>query len=140
MTRTAILFFLAAAPVLMADGPPPSIRRWLLEQPINARHSVELRLARAKVLQVVRPGPLRIEIAARGSHGLHSVRIKADRTREGMSISDVYPADATVGPPSECVPPAGARGALWSSDVVFEVTIYAPYGVGTFVDVMDRRR
>lgn len=135
-----LLLLLAAAPMIMADGPPQSFRTWLLEQPIAAHQSVEVDLARAKVRKVMREGPLRVEITARGLQGLDSVQIAVQRTDGTISISDVYPIAPAVFAPSECEPPAGARGAFWRSDVVFDVLIAAPPGVQLRIRVMDARK
>ena len=131
------LLLIAAAPFIMADGPPPRLHTWLVEQPITPSQTVDLNLIRARVREVRTPsGPLKIKISAPPARLVEGVQIHIERNSQGVRVFDTYPALSAT---SECVPHGHPRGAFWRSDVVFDVLISAPPGVVTQVHVMDPR-
>lgn len=126
--RSSLL--LAAAICLMADGPPPRARTWLLEQPIAAGQTLELNLVRASVRVVRQAGPASVTIVPRGDASLSGIEFRVAKTARGIAITDVYPR-AAPGSARECEPPSDQRGAYWRSETVFDVSIVLPPGVLT---------
>ena len=131
------LLLIAAAPFIMADGPPPRLHTWLVEQPIARSQTVNLNLVRARVREVRhRGGSLTIKISALRARLVESVQIHVERDSRGVRVFDTYPSLSSLSV-DECVPHDDPRGAFWRSDVVFDVLISAPPGVVIQVHVMD---
>ena len=135
LARRLILF--VAAPFLLADGPPQSVRAWLFKQPMRSEQKLELNLVRATVRVTRRPGPMRIEIRPSQGSTLEGVSFRIDQDARGIKISDVYPPAPPAGFATECEPPSGERGAFWRSNVEMDVLISLPPGVQSEVHVMD---
>ena len=98
------LSLLLATPLLLADGPPPSARAWLMEEPVRAGTTVELAFARAHVRELRGTGPLRISIIPRADGP--AARIEVQRTGDRLRVFDVYPTASTFAPVRECEPAA----------------------------------
>src|SRR4029453_16258574 len=122
------LSLLLAAPLLLADGPPPQARAWLMEEPVRAGTTVELDLARAHVRELRGTGPLRISIIPRADSPAN-VQIQVQRAGDQMRIFDAYPTASTFAPVEECEPAAGERRAFWRNPGALDVVIELPPGV-----------
>lgn len=125
----------AAAPFLLADAPPPSVRSWVFEDSLAAGQTLKVELVRARVKVARRPGPARVEVRQRGAPALGAVSFRTERRGSVVHVVDVYP-----GPKSsdeECEPPIGPRGPYWRSMVQLDVEISVPPGVATDVRVLE---
>ena len=133
------LLLIAGAPFIMADGPPPRLHTWLVEQPFTDSKTVDLNLVRARVQEVrTRSGTLTIKISASEAQLGDGVQVHIERNSQGVIVFDTYPALSSSSA-DECVPHGHPRGAFWRSDVVFDVLISAPPSVVTQLHVMDPR-
>jgi hypothetical protein len=133
------ILLLLAAPLVLADGPPPQVRPWLLQEPAATARTVDLQLVRARVRQVRTPdGPLRIEIRKLSGEPTTGARIHVQRTRGAIAVRDIYPV-ARATRSGECEPSPSGRGDFRHSDVVWDAVIYAPPAVDVQVHVMDPR-
>src|SRR4029453_10320396 len=128
------LSLLLAAPLLLADGPPPQARAWLMEEPVRAGTTVEPDLARAHVRELRGTGPLRISIIPRAD-GPANVQIQMQRAGDQMRIFDAYPPASTFPPVEEAERAAGERGACWRNPGSFDVVIDLPPGVRSDIRV-----
>ena len=133
----ARIALLMSAPFLLADGPPPKLRSWLLEEPVRADQSLKLELVRANVKVTRRAGPLKVEIRARGAPDFGGVSFRVVRDHGAIRIIDVYPNWTGAGVKPECEPPIGERGPYWRSMLPLDVEISLPAGVRTDVRILE---
>ena len=118
----------------------PFAPHWVWEGKGATGGDVELNLVRASVRVLRRPGPVRIEITARGQPDLSGARLVVADTKGGISVTDIYPPHPALLPSGiECEPPIGARGDFLHNDLVLDATLHLPPGVDVSGHIMGRR-
>lgn len=128
--------FLAAVEAQAAPFAP----HWVWEGNVAPGGDVEINLVRGSVRVLRRPGPVRIEITARGQPDLSGVRLVVVDTKGGISVTDLYPPHPALLPSGiECEPPIGARGDFLHNDLVLDATLHLPPGVDLSGHIMGRR-
>lgn len=135
--RLALACLAAAAPLSAQTSSPEASAAWSWAGALAVGDTLDLRLVRGSIRAETVDGPnAEVTLVRRGVRSAPgSAHAVVKRARGGIRVEDRYPTRYGRRH-DECLPPDGARGDFWHSDVRFDAVVRVPRGVRLVAHLM----